>query len=838
MAQPAIPGADSACNTTAAFADLVFGEKYAEPGEDRPATRRRVAHALSAVEADPAHWEARFIEAQEHGFIPAGRINSAAGTKLAATLINCFVQPMGDFMSGEENGLPGITMALAHAAETMRRGGGVGYDFSPLRPNGAWVKGTNSTASGPVSYMRMFDAMCQTVEAAGSRRGAQMAVLRCDHPDVEEFIHAKRDGSLKNFNTSVGVTDALMVAVEQDGEFELAHKAQPHPDTAGTYQRDDGLWVYRKVRARDLWEQIMQSTYNHAEPGVLFIDRMNRDNNLSYCETIAATNPCAEQPLPPFGCCCLGSINLVEFVSGAFGDAPSFNWERFSDVVATGIRMLDNVLDVTPWPLPQHRAEAHSKRRIGLGFTGLGTALMMLKKHYHQQDGRDFAREVCERMMEAAYAASVELAAEKGAFPLFDADKYLDPASGSFATRLPDALKAKIRKHGIRNSHLLSIAPTGTISLAFGENCSSGIEPIFSMSATRKKRMPDGTTASFTVEDPGYRLYREMGSPDGETPSYMISAMEMSVQSHKDMMATVAPLVDTSISKTVNVPEDYPYADFQTLYLEAWRDGLKGTTTYRPNTTLGSVLSVGTEPAKPAVDGEPVRPCPDDDPLRKAIPSRPEDDLEAVTRRMVLRSTKGKYSFYISVSFDKVAGMLDGKPVVIERPVEVFFPPSQVSDGQQWISSLFMTISMLMRAGGNVAAALDNMRNIRWEHGPVRYGFFTKEDGVQVPMSHDSEAAAVAYALQMILYKRGFLDADGNQVPTRALAARLLQKLPSELDAEIGFGPESEPEGASDARYTDSNGTPCPRCGAHSYHRINGCWKCVAEACQHEGNCG
>jgi ribonucleoside-diphosphate reductase alpha chain len=575
----------------------VLREKYCKDNETSiEDVNARVANALADVEPErrDQHREA-FLWALQQGFLPAGRIQSAAGTPLAATLINCFVQPVGDSIAQVDDGYPGIYTALTEAAETMRRGGGVGYDFSRIRPRGAWVGSTRSHASGPVSYMQIFDRSCETVESAGARRGAQMGVLRCDHPDIEEFIHAKDDGGLKNFNLSIAVTDAFMQAVLADGEVDLVHRAEPGEAQKATGARrregSERAWIYRTVKARDLWDQIMRSTYDHAEPGVLFIDTINRDNNLSYCETIESCNPCSEQSLPAYGCCCLGSIDLTRFVLDPFEPAARFDDQRFTQVAGVAVRMLDNVLDTTVWPLAQQQRQAIDKRRVGLGFTGLGDALVMLGLAYGTSEARAQARRIAELMRDAAYAASVELARERGAFPAFDAELYL--SRGTFASRLPAHLREQIRQHGIRNSHLLSIAPTGTISLAFADNASNGIEPAFSWSYQRKKRMPDGSTKEYAVEDHAWRLYRHLKGEQATLTPAFITALELSATDHVAMVAAVAPCIDTAISKTVNVPADYPYADFKDLYLQAWQAGIKGLATFRPNPVTGSVLSVG-----------------------------------------------------------------------------------------------------------------------------------------------------------------------------------------------------------------------------------------------------
>ena len=827
MKRDSLPGAQHALAAQPISRD-VLAEKYFKPGETGlDQLYGRVARALASVEKPElrAEWEEKFLANLHAGAIGAGRIMSAAGTDIQATLINCFVQPVGDAIQGRDaDGYPGIYEALREAAETMRRGGGVGYDFSRIRPKGAFVKGTHSFASGPCSYMNVFDQSCSTVESAGSRRGAQMGVLRIDHPDVLEFITAKRTpGRWNNFNVSVGVSDAFMQAVAAGTDWELVHKAEPGEKVKakGAYQRADGQWVYRKVSARELWDTIMTSAYDFAEPGILFLDQIGRDNNLNYTEQIEATNPCGEQPLPPYGCCDLGPIILTHFVRHPFGAGgePRFDFDAFEQVVAVQVRALDNVLDVTFWPLEQQRVESASKRRIGVGFTGLGNALTMLKLRYDREDGRQMAAEIGRRMRDAAYRASVELAKEKGAFPKFNAQGYL--AEGTFASRLPADIQADIRQHGIRNSHLLSIAPTGTVSLAFADNASNGIEPAFSWGYKRNKREHDGGTSSYMVEDHAFRLYRSLidasvtpEQPE-KLPEYFVNALEMTAHEHVAMMQAVQPYVDTSISKTVNIPEDYPFEDFKDLYRQAWQAGLKGLATYRPNSILGAVLEA--TPAKkeePAVQAPVSAPATVYDPLRTVIEKRPAGGLPAVAEKIEYWTTEGQQRLYLIVTFLPVPSA-DGKGT-IERAIEFFMPVGQSGESQQWITATMRMLSLAAR-GGFLDRALSDMRKVSWDRGPVRLGTYEKADGTHVPRWHDSEVAAIGYAIEHLIARR-------------ALAAQASLFEPDELL-------QAEPEAAASAAVPGvMAGKKCPECGAHAMIRKDGCDYCTQ--CGYVGSCG
>ena len=787
----------------------VLQEKYLKAGETSVQdVYRRVARALASVEAPDvqAQFEALFLANLQAGAIGAGRIMSAAGAGIQATLINCFVQPVGDSIQGvDDEGYPGIYEALREAAETMRRGGGVGYDFSRIRPRGAQVRGTASIASGPCSYINVFDQSCATVESAGARRGAQMAVLRMDHPDILEFIGAKRTpGRWNNFNVSVAVNDGFMAALQAGLDWQLVHRAQPCAQriTGGAFQRSDGLWVYATMPAQDLWDAVMRSAYDYAEPGILFLDTIARDNNLSAIEVISATNPCGEQPLPPYGCCDLGPVILPQFVRHPFGfsGTAAFDFEGFEQAVALQVRALDNVLDLSFWPLVQQREEAAAKRRIGVGFTGLGNTLAMLCLRYDSEAGRAMAARIACHMRDAAYAASVALAMERGPFPLFDPAQYFQP--GNFASRLPQALQQAIASYGIRNSHLLSIAPTGTVSLAFADNASNGIEPAFSWVYRRKKRLADGSTQDYAVEDHAWRLYRHLGGDVNALPDYFVSALEMAAQDHLAMMQAVQPFVDTAISKTVNVAVDYPFAQFRDLYLKAWQAGLKGLATYRPNNILGAVLDV---PPTPAASLEAAALWPD--PMRSVIESRPRGALSAVAEKIEYWTQEGRKTLYLVVSFLPVEAT--GGQGSVDRAIEFFMPVGQDGESQQWVTASMRLLSLAAR-GGFLQRALGDMRKVAWDRGPVRLGSFTRHDGAQLPLWHDSEVAALAYAIENIIAQR------------QSQAAAPAPPHGDAVSTQAGLPP--------------MGGRKCQECGARAVIRKDGCEHC--SACGWLGHCG
>jgi ribonucleoside-diphosphate reductase alpha chain len=649
-------------------------------------TWARVAAACAEAETPEkrAEWAEKFTGAMaELEFLPAGRIIAGAGTQRQVTLFNCFV------MGTIPDDMGGIFAHLREAALTMQQGGGIGYDFSTLRPKGAPVKGVGADASGPLSFMDVWDAMCRTIMSAGSRRGAMMATLRCDHPDIESFIQAKHEpGRLRMFNLSVLVTDAFMQAVREDQSWELTF----------------GGVSYKTVQARALWDQIMRATYAYAEPGVIFIDRINRRNNLWYAEDISATNPCGEQPLPPYGACLLGSVNLARLVRDPFEAGAALDLDRLTKLTATAVRLMDNVIDVSNFPLEQQTAEARNKRRIGLGVTGLADALLYCRARYGSEEAVRLTELWMSTLRRAAYAASVEIAKEKGPFPLFDAEKFL---AGESVAELDDALKADIAKYGIRNALLTSIAPTGTISL-LADNVSSGLEPVFSYAYTRSVLMPDGTRRQEEVTDAAYRAFRRLKGESAPLPDYFVNAQTLAPGDHVVMQAAVQKYIDSSISKTINCPEDLDFEAFKDIYQQAYDLGCKGCTTYRPNDITGSVLTVKPEEPATAQRELPLDP-----------PKIPEDALEAggvvymtqplnrpeelPGRTYKIKWPESDHAIYITLN-DIIQ---DGR----RRPFEVFIN-SKNTEHYAWTVALTRMISAVFRRGGDVSFVVEELKAV------------------------------------------------------------------------------------------------------------------------------
>jgi ribonucleoside-diphosphate reductase alpha chain len=735
----------------------------------------RVALALAEAEA-PGHWVGHAMDFAHalagHKFLPAGRILAGAGTGRNVTLFNCFV------MGTIEDSMDGIFRALREAALTLQQGGGIGYDFSTLRPKGAAVAGVGADASGPVSFMDVWDAMCRTIMSAGSRRGAMMATLRVDHPDIEDFITAKRTpGRLSNFNLSVLVSDAFMHAVQADADWPLAF----------------GGKIYRTVKAKALWDTIMRSTHDYAEPGVIFIDRINQENNLGYCETISATNPCGEQPLPPYGACLLGSINLARLVRRPFEQDADLDLEELQRLVATAVRMMDNAIDVSRFPLEAQAQEARAKRRIGLGVTGLADALIFCRVRYGSPESLELIKMWLAAISHAAYRASVELAKEKGPFPLYDMNPYL---SRPHIQALPPDIYNAIAQHGIRNSLLTSIAPTGTISL-FAGNVSSGIEPVFAFGYKRKILQPDGSRREEVVEDYAVRAFRAKFGEDAALPDYFVNAQTIAPSDHLAVQAVAQPFIDSAISKTINVPASISFEDFSHVYREAYELGCKGCTTYRPNDVTGSVLSV-EEPqdAIPAERFIAVDPKEPELPLPPPIPrhsspriekggvvymTRPLDRPEDLAGRTYkIKWLDSDHAFYITINdIEK-----DGR----RRPFEIFIN-SKNMEAYAWALALTRMISAVFRRGGDVSFVVDELKAIfdprggQWMNG--RY----------VP----SLLAAIGEVIERHMIDIGFL---GSRRPS---------VLP---DAKI-------PAEGVRARF-------CPRCSDASFVKLEGCDTCLS----------
>ena len=623
---------------------------------------RRVARAIAMAEhpENRSHWsEAFYAILEDYRFLPAGRILAGAGTDRQVTLFNCFV------MGRIPDSLDGIFTQLKEAALTMQQGGGIGHDFSTLRPRGAEVKGVGADASGPISFMDVWDAMCKTIMSAGMRRGAMMATMRCDHPDIEAFVAAKQQaGRLRNFNLSVLVTDRFMEAVKRNEDWPLLFEGR----------------TYRSIPAARLWDQIMRATYAYAEPGVIFIDRINAANNLSYCETISATNPCGEQPLPPYGACLLSSLNLTRFVVNPFADVAHLDERSLMQTAATAVRFMDNVIDVSNYPLSQQREEAFAKRRIGLGITGLADALAMCGHVYGTWEAGEAAKSWMSAIERASYEASIALARERGAFPLFDAQAF---GKTGHAASLPPDMREEISRHGIRNGLLTSIAPTGTISLLAG-NVSSGIEPIFSLRYERRILQGDGTHRIEKVTDYAAALWWDLHGDDAPLPPSIITAEQLTPSAHLMMQAAVQQHVDSSISKTINIPEDLPFEAFKDVYEEAYDIGLKGCTTFRPNAVTGSVLS--TVPSPVADDGH---------------PREREEVLPGFSYK--LKWPESDHAIYITIN-DVIE---NGR----RRPFEIFIN-SKNMEHYAWTVALTRMISAVFRRGGDVSFVVEELKAV------------------------------------------------------------------------------------------------------------------------------
>jgi ribonucleoside-diphosphate reductase alpha chain len=767
--------------TVSAISQQIWDMKYRLKAGDGAAldktiedTWRRVATALAEPEQDKALWTERFYEALAgFKFLPAGRVVAGARSGRNVTLFNCFV------MGAIPDDMAGIFTHLREAALTMQQGGGIGYDFSTLRPKGAPVKGVGADASGPLSFMDVWDAMCRTIMSAGHRRGAMMATLRCDHPDIEAFIDAKREaGRLRMFNLSVLATDAFMLAVKEDAPWELKF--------AGT--------TYKVVQARELWDRIMRSTYAYAEPGVIFIDRINRRNNLHYCETISATNPCGEQPLPPYGACLLGSINLAALVRDPFTPQARLDLAELQRLVPVAVRMMDNVVDVSRFPLAEQTHEAKAKRRIGLGITGLADALILCGARYGSSAAVELSGQWLKAIQRAAYLASAEIAAEKGPFPLFDKERYL---AGESIAELDADVRDAIARHGIRNALLTSVAPTGTISL-FADNVSSGLEPVFSFSYTRHLLMPDGSRREEEVSDYAYRLFRRLRGDGAPLPEAFVDAQQLTPADHLVMQATVQKYVDSSISKTINIPVDFPFERFKDVYLQAYELGCKGCTTYRPNEVTGAVLELRKEKGEGRQQAELPLPMP-------APQAKPADNYEGggvvyMTQPLnrpeelpgktyKIRWPENEHALYITIN-DIIQ---DGR----RRPFEIFIN-SKNMEHYAWTVGLTRMISAVFRRGGDVSFVVEELKAVFDPRGGAWM------EGRYVP----SLLAAIGDVIERHMIDIGFMPAKRSSTPE--LTERKVVNL-------------AAPEEGARRRLAQ-----CPKCGEAALIRVEGCDQCTS----------
>lgn len=748
--------------------EAIWREKYRlpdsnqHPPEQSPAdSHRRVCAGIFRDDPKRGIVEPEAIAAMiRQEWCPGGRIHAGAGTGKRVTLINCFVNMTVD------DSLSGIMAANTRAALTMQQGGGIGTDFSPIRPSGAVVSQTGSVASGPLSFMEIWNAMCGTIMSGGSRRGAMMGTLADNHPDLPDFITAKRQaGRLTNFNVSVLISDAFMAAVEANSAWDLGFPVPPaDPEQlVDTLQRDGKPWyVYRRLPARELWDAIIHNTYDWAEPGVIFIDRVNALNNLAYAETIRCTNPCGEQPLPPNGDCNLGCVNLATLVRDPFTAQAQFDFERLDQIAQIGMRFLDNVVDVSRYPLPEQEREARDKRRTGLGIMGLGNALQMLRLRYGSPEALDMTGRIMERLRDSAYRASIDLARERGPFPLYDRDRYLDRP---FVRSLPVDIRERLAQDGIRNGVLLTIAPTGTTAIYYN-NVSSGLEPTFGWRYFRKVLQPDGSQREFAVLDAGFDAYCRHHGLDPNTastaalPDYMVTALELSVEDHVKTQAVCQAYVDASVSKTINCPADISFENFREVYSLAYRLGTKGCTTYRPSGVRGAVLSTVSENIAPPPPAS-LQPMP-----------RP-DELEGRTYKVKWPVTDE--NLYVTVN-----DIIDqGR----RRPFEIFIA-SRSAEHAELMSALTMTLSAVMRRSENPAFLVEDLERVRGAQGAWVNGRYY--NGV-VPL--------IASVMRRHLEKLGL------------------------MDHQDGGAEENSPA---------SLGQLCPKCNSPTLYHQEGCRKCAS----------
>ena len=777
---------------------IVWKEKYRQPGEDTfEETNYRVCRGvykddLPNTKEDSPPMAAALEAMNKREWCPAGRIHAGAGTDKDVTWINCFVSPTIEdsiaTTNPEDKNVMGIMEALKVATRTQQMEGGIGMDFSTLRPRGALISTRRTAASGPVSFMNMWNAMGGTMEQS-NRRGAMMATLACDHPDVLEFIEAKHEAnSLTNFNVSVLITDLFMDAVKNDLTWSLTSTV---PRLDGKHEgkiehEDETIYIYKTLPARELFDKIIKSTYYYAEPGVIFIDRINEWNNLWYCEDIRATNPCGEQPLPPNGACNLGANNLAVMVENPFTDRARLKLDRIAQVTRIAMRFLDNVLDQTKYPTPEQHAESMAKRRTGLGITGLGNMLQQMGIRYGSAEAVKVTESVMRTIRDNAYLASIELAKERGPFPLFNKELYM---KGRFIQTLPQVIRDQIEKHGIRNGVLMTVAPTGTTSIYYG-NVSSGLEPTFAWSYKRKMRQSDGSFKEFTeVQDYGFRLYKhvmemdEFYYPDPEElPDYMVTAQDLAVRDHLTMQSACQKFIDASTSKTINCPEDMTFDDFVNVYYHAYEAGLKGCTTYRPSEigekVRGSILSVDDKPAQEKKPDSIIH-----------VVDRP---VELYGKTYKVKWPGSEHAMYITVNdFINEDGTI--------RPFEVFINTKDARH-QEWIMALTRCISAIFRRGGDVSFIIEELKAV---HSSVDGGFI---EGKYVP----SLVAKIGLVLE-------------NHIASRP-AGPVILKTDLLKDIKLVGGGYA----VADEKEEPVTGQICPKCAAPTFVHQEGCNTCLS----------